>query len=143
MQGEEIVEDEEERAPAPRPRKLRAPGACNTTRWSELGPKEIVRDMVCAAFPLHVCCRACFLPRAFLLPTLACKGESVYLPLPENQRFTVAACTHAACTHAACTHAVSNAHGWRSSLSLNPGRGEDRAPRQSLWQPVCGQLALQ
>ena len=96
MQGEEIVEDEEERAPAPRPRKLRAPGGKVTTRWSGLGPKEIVRDMVCAAFPLHVCCRACFLPRAFLLLTLACKGESVYLLTLREPKI------HCRCTYTRC-----------------------------------------
>ena len=39
-------EQDEEPAPPPRPRKPRAPGSSRKTRWSELGPKEIVRDMV-------------------------------------------------------------------------------------------------
>jgi hypothetical protein len=47
-------EQDEEAAPPPRPRKPRAPGSFCKTRWSDLGPKEIVRDMVEERIVHHV-----------------------------------------------------------------------------------------
>jgi len=47
-------EQDEEPAPPPRPRQPRAPGSYCKTRWSELGPKEIVRDLVEERIVHHV-----------------------------------------------------------------------------------------